>query len=93
MSFILDDVKILYKLYRAVCVCVCVFTVMRMTISLRKMYGFLQSACPEECPAITYSLVLAPSLEQSTWQARAKQVHVDIMIQAMTRMFKGEPYR
>lgn len=53
------------------------------------MVVFAKSTCPVECLAITQSLLLAPSLEQSMWGARAMQVRVDITIQAMTHMFGG----
>lgn len=74
--------------------CVCVYCYENYCFFTEEVWLFsLQSACPEECLPITQSLVLAPSLERSTWQGGAMQVHVDIMIQALTHMFRGEPYR
>lgn len=75
------------------CVCVCVYYNENYYFFMEEVWLFSQSACPEECLPITQSLVLAPSLERSTWQGGATQVHVDIMIRALTHMFKGEPYR
>ena len=39
------------------------------------------------------SLILAPSLKYNPRGAEAEQVHMAVMIQAMTHMFKGEPWR
>lgn len=63
MSFILDDVKILYVL---VCVYVYEDTVVNIIIYFPMRYNvFTKHACPEGCLAMTQSLILAPSLEQN----------------------------